>query len=371
MVGADLKVGPPVSVSLDIVDTRLRNQRLTGDPLATPVDVVRWLGAVQAQEYGDSKWALALRTRRTSDDEIERAFTAGTILRTHVLRPTWHFVTPADIRWMLALTGPRINRAMASYHRRLELDAAVFRKSEKAIARALRGGTQLTRQELKTALQRAGVNADGVQRLAFLTIQAETDAVMCSGGRRGNQFTYALLDDRAPATGTLSHDAALAELTRRYFTGHGPAQLHDFAWWSGLTVADARAGLEMTARELTSETLDGRTYWSAEKTVRALARPQRAHLLGLYDEYLIAYKDRSAARALSRSARTVAWDPFNAPVVVAGRVVAGWKKKVTGKRVAATVTPLASLVPSDKRAVEDAAARYAAFVGLDLELVWA
>ena len=357
-------------MSLDLVDARLRNQRLTGVPLATPVDVVRWLGAVQAQEYADSKWALALRSRRTSDAEIERAFTAGTILRTHVLRPTWHFVTPADIRWMLALTGPRISRAMASYHRRLELDAAVFRKSEKAIAGALRGGAQLTRQELKAALHRAGVNTGGVQRLAFLTIQAETDAVMCSGGRRGNQFTYALLDDRVPITRTLSREAALAELTRRYFTSHGPAQLHDFTWWSCLTVADGRAGLEMVSRELTSDTLDGRTYWFATKTVRARVRPQRAHLLGLYDEYLIAYKDRSAARDLSRWTPTTAWDPFSAPVVVGGRVVGGWKKKVTGERVVATVTALGPLGRSDKRAVEDAADRYAAFVGLDLQLAW-
>ena len=358
-------------MSIDLLDARLRNQRLTGVPLSTPIDVVSWLGAVQAQEYGDSKWALALRTRRTSDDDIERAFTAGTILRTHVLRPTWHFVAPADIRWMLALTGPRISRAMSSYHRRLELDAAVFRKSEKAIAGALSGGAQLTRQELKTALKRAGVNPDGVQRMAFLTIQAETDAVMCSGGRRGNQFTYALLDDRVPTARTLSRDAALAELTRRYFTSHGPAQLHDFTWWSGLTVADARAGLEMVGRELASDTLEGRTYWSAAKTVRAVATPHPAHLLGLYDEYLIAYKDRSAARDLSRRTRTTAWDPFNAPVVVGGRVIGGWKKKVTGERVVAKVSPLRPLGRSDRRAVEEASARYSAFVGLDLELVWA
>ena len=357
-------------MSIDIINSRLRNQRLTGTPLATPADVVSWLGVVQAQEYGDAKWALALRTRRTSDDEIEQAFAAGTILRTHVLRPTWHFVSPADIRWMLALTGPRISRAMGSYHRRLELDAAVFKKSEKAIARALHGGAQLTRQELKAALQRAGVNTDGVQRLAFLTIQAETDAVMCSGGRRGNQFTYALLDDRVPTTRTLSRDAALAELTRRYFTSHGPAQLHDFTWWSCLTVADARAGLEMAARELTSDSFDGRTYWAAAKTVRSLGKPQPAHLLGLYDEYLIAYKDRSAARDLSRRTRTTEWDPFNAPVVVGGRIVGGWKKKVMGARVVAKVSPLRPLGRRDKRAVEDAADRYAAFVGLDLELVW-
>jgi hypothetical protein len=344
---------------------------LTGTPLATPADVVSWLGAVQAQEYGDAKWALALRTRRTSDADVEHAFTAGTILRTHVLRPTWHFVSPGDIRWMLSLTGPRISRAMATYHRRFELDASVFRKSEKAIAGALRGGVQLTRQELKAALQRAGVNAGGPQRLAFLTIQAEIDAVMCSGGRRGNQFTYALLDDRVPATRTLPRDAALAELTRRYFTSHGPAQLRDFTWWSGVTVTEGRAGLEMASNDLASATLDGKTYWFAPKTVRQRPTSKRAFLLGLYDEYLIAYKDRSAALDRSRWKRATALDPFSAPVVVDGRVVGGWKKKAAGERVAVTVTPFGPLGRSETSEAERAAAGYAAFVGLDLELIWA
>lgn len=358
-------------MALDIINHRLRNQRLIGTPLATPADVVGWLGAVQAQEYGDAKWALALRARRTSDDEIERAFAAGTILRTHVLRPTWHFVTPDDIRWMIALTGHRVSRALASYQRRLGLDAAVFRKSETVIARALRGGVQLTRQELKLALQRARINADGVQRLAFITIQAEVDAVICSGGRRGNQFTYALLDERVPESRSLSREAALAELTRRYFGSHGPAQLHDFTWWSGLTVADARAGLEMAAQDLTSERIDGRTYWFAATTVRARQTPEHAHLLGLYDEYLIAYKDRSAALDASRVRRATVRDPFSAPVIVRGKVVGGWRKKVAGGQVVVNVTPFTPLPRKDVQAVTQAARRYAAFTGQELQLLWA
>lgn len=206
-----------------------------------------------------------------------------------------------------------------------------------------------------------------MQRLAFLTIQAETDAVMCSGGRRGNQFTYALLDDRVPATPTLSRDAALAELTRRYFTSHGPAQLHDFTWWSGLTVADARAGLEMVGRELTSDTVDGRTYWSAAKTVRALATPQRAHLLGLYDEYLIAYKDRSAALDRSRWTRMVR-DPFSACVVVNGKVIGSWRRSVKADRMVIAFTPFTPLRRTDAAAVDAAAHAYAGFFGVELEL---
>ena len=358
-------------MALDILNRRLRNQRLTGTSLAAPADVVRWLGAVQAQEYGDSKWALALRGRRSSDDGIERAFAAGTILRTHVLRPTWHFVTPNDIRWMLALTGPHVSRTLATYHRRLELDAAALRKSENVIARALRAGVELTRQELKLALQRAGINADGVQRLAFITIQAEVDAVICSGARRGNQFTYALLDERVPESRSLSREAALAELTRRYFSSRGPAQVHDFSWWSGLKVSDARAGLEMAAADLVSESIDGRTYWFPPTTVRAQPTPDRAHLLGLYDEYLIAYKDRSAALDVSSWKRTTARDPFSAPVVVGGQVVGAWKKKVAGAQMFVTVTLFAPLARKDLEAVAHAARRYAAFTGQELQLRWA
>jgi len=353
-------------LSLDIVDSRLRNQRLTGVPLSTPAHVVGWLGAVQAQEYEQAKWALAMRSRRTSAAAIDRALAEGTILRTHVLRPTWHFVLPADIRWMLALTGPRISKAMSSYHRRFELDAAVFRKSEKVIAQALRGGVQLTRQELKAALQRGGVNADGVERLAFLTIQAEVDAVICSGGRRGNQFTYALLDERVPSSQSLSREDALAELTRRYFTSHGPAQVHDFTWWSGLTVADARAGLEMTAGELTSQAVGGSTYWFG-KDVRRRPAPESVHLLGLYDEYLIGHKDRSAALDRSHWGRITAGDAFLAPVILDGRVIAGWKRSARSG-TAVRLKPIAPLTRAETRSVTDAVHRYAAFCGQTLEL---
>src|SRR5688572_27305208 len=232
-----------MSEPFDVVQARLRAQRLSGTGLEKPEDVVRWMGAVQAQEYAETRWALGLRMREATAAMVERAFASGAILRTHVLRPTWHFVTPADIRWMLALTGPRITASMSSYNRRLELDAAAFRKSERAIAGALRGGNLLTRQELKTVLHRAGVRVDGLQRLSHLLIQAEIDAVICSGPRRDKQFTYALLDERVPPVPVLPRDLALAELARRYFTSHGPAQLHDFVWWSGLRVAEARIGI--------------------------------------------------------------------------------------------------------------------------------
>jgi hypothetical protein len=356
-------------VPLDITRRRLANQRLSGGQFSKPEDVVRWLGAVQAQEYGEAKWALALRMGRASNAGIERAIGEGRILRTHVLRPTWHFVAPADIRWMLALTGPRITAAMASYNRRLELDAAVFRRSQKAVVRALSGGSQLTRQELKIALERAGVDTQGVQRLANIVMQAELDAVICSGARRGRQFTYALLDERVPMSASRSRDDALAQLARRYFTSHGPAQLRDFAWWSGLTLADARAGLAMVERELADEVIGGRTYWFSA-AVRATDPAPNAYLLGLYDEYLIAYKDRSAALDASRWTRIVSRDPYAAPIVVNGHVAGGWKRVIRTSTVVITLTPFAALNRRDARAVGEAARAYAGFIGLDLELIW-
>lgn len=351
---------------LDILGRRLRNQRLAGPRFTKPEEVVAWLGAVQAQEYPDAKWALALRTRRTTAGAIERAMDGGAILRTHVLRPTWHFVAAADIRWLLALTGPRVSARMAPYNRKLELDAPLFRRSRTAIVRALRGGTHLTRQELKTVLQRAGIRTDGVQRLAHIVMQAEVDAVICSGARRGNLPTYALLDERVPMSRALSRDGALAELTRRYFRSHGPAQLPDFVWWSGLTTGDARRGLAMAERDLDRDEIDGKAYWFARAEATTTAEPS-AYLLGLYDEYLIAYKDRSAALDKSRWTRAVL-DPFSAPIVINGQVVGGWRRALKNDRMVITVTPFGPLGRKDTAAVEAAAHAYAAFFGLDLEL---
>jgi hypothetical protein len=220
----------------DIARRRLLNERLVGPALTTPADVVSWLGAVQSQDYAGAKWAVAQRARGCSDRDVELACDRGDIVRTHVMRPTWHFVAPADARWMLELTAPRVHAANAYYYRKLELSPRTFERSNAALALALEGGKHLTRVELARALAGAGIRAEGV-RLAYLLMRAELDALICNGSRRGKQFTYALFDERVPRAAPLARDEALAELTRRYFTSHGPATVQDFAWWSGLTVA--------------------------------------------------------------------------------------------------------------------------------------
>ena len=353
----------------DVARARLQNQHLSRPAFTRPADVVRWLGAVQAQDFPGAKWALALRMRSATDAAIERAFDRGEILRTHVLRPTWHFVTPDDIRWMLALTAPRVKARLAPYDRQLGIDAALVRRSNKAIASALGRGAHLTRQELRTALNNAGVAADGVQRLAHLTMHAELDAVICSGPRRGNQFTYALLDARVAGKRMLARDAALAELARRYFTSHGPAQLRDFVWWSGLTTPDARAAVDLARRDLERHVAGGKEYWRSA-SARARRQPARAlHLLPLYDEFLIAYRDRSASLDAPLWKWVAGIDAFSSTIVIDGRVAGRWRPRAAGDRLTIAIDLPVRLAKADDRLLGAAIGRYGAFVGRNATVV--
>ena len=352
---------------IDIPRRRLASQHLTKPTLTDPAEVVRMLGAVQAQDYGGAKWALGMRTRGATDASIERAFAEGSILRTHVLRPTWHFVTPADIRWMLELTAPRVKAAMAYYDRKLELDEAVFRRSNAAIARALRDGKHLTRAEIAEVLRRARVDVTSSQRLGHLLLRPELDGLICSGPRRGKQFTYALLDERAPTAASMSRDEALLELTKRYFATRGPASANDFAWWSGLTVADAKRGAEMAALE--REVIDDRTYWSAPSAPMARSKASTAFLLPNYDEYFIGLKDRSAIgqRLALTDAASFGDALFAHIVVVGGQVVGGWKRTIAKDSVSIDLRLLTRLTAPERRALTGAARRYAEFLGRSLE----
>ena len=354
-----------------IAHRRLHNQRLAGPPFEKPEAVVQWLTAVQSQDYAGAKWAIAQRTKATTDAELDQLFNDGAILRTHVLRPTWHFVMPADIRWMLKLTAPRVNAVNAYYYRKLELDDAVFRRSQTALAKALRGGKQLTRTELAQALKGAGITASGL-RLAYLIIRAELDAVICSGALRGKQFTYALLDDRVPETKILEYDEALAELTRRYFTSHGPALVRDYTWWSGLTVADAKAGIEMASSYLTHATADGKTYWFATHATTARKQTPTVHLLPNYDEYLIAYKDHSPSfdAARLKQTRPEIEEALMAHIVVLnGQVIGGWRRTIGKDEVAIKTNLLVTLTGVDQAALRTAAGRYGQFLGKSVAFV--
>lgn len=349
--------------SADIARQRLFNQRISSQPLPTATDVVSWMGAMQAQDFMGALWAVGSRMGARTEAEVEAAFASGAILRTHIMRPTWHFVAPADIRWLQMLTAPRVHAINSTYLRQQELDSSLVTRCIDVMMRALEGGKQLTRAELGAALVQGGIEIDSF-RLGFVISVAELDAILVSGGRRGKQFTYALLDECAPQGVTLTRDAALAELTLRYLRSHGWATERDFAWWSGLTLTDVRAGLRSVRTQLVSESVDGQTYWMTVDAPRVGDSATGLHLLMGFDEYLIGYTDRSAAL---REQHYSAWAGnnavFSATIVDDGQVIGTWKRTLKSKTVQIEVSPFAPLTMEQESAFAAQVADYARFVG--------
>ena len=358
-------------MALDIVRYRLYNQFLSQTDITEPAEVVKRLGAVQSQDFAGGKWALGLRMKGATDAGLDQEFNQGKILRTHILRPTWHFVAPQDIRWMLSLSAPRVHMVNGFMYRQQGLDKEIIHKSYKVLESVLQGNKQLTRTELGSAFEKAGIkNTEGI-RLSYFMMSAELDGIICSGARKGKQFTYALLEERVPAVKALGREEALAELTRRYFATRGPATLHDFTWWSGLTMTEAKDGIESVKSQFVSEEIDGRTYWFDSSISPVKEKSPTAHLLPNYDEYFIGFKDRSAIGAAVRQAGIIGDDSaFLAHVIVLdGQLVGGWKRTLKKNAVQVEMTLVIDLTKAQERAVEEAASRYGEFLQLRVQRI--
>ena len=350
-------------MTIDAVARRLRSQKLVLTKCRKPAQVVSWLGAVQAQDYAGAKWALGLRATGLDDQSIDRAFNDGSILRTHMMRPTWHFVAPADIRWIQRLTGPRVNALNGLYYRNGGLDTQTMRRGVRVLERSLRDLNYLTRDALASALAESGPPLLG-QSLAYLMMYAELEGVVCSGPRIGKQFTYALLEERVAASSSIPRDEARAELVRRYFTSHGPATFKDFAWWSGLTARDAKEGVAMNGARLEHEIVDGLTYWFGPDRAATLPLSPAVFLLPNYDEFAIAYRDRVLLRAVHRPKSIAASDEFAHLLVVDDEITGRWRRDVTTRSIVVHVQPFRPLTRVEKRAIEVEVDRYGAFMGL-------
>ena len=353
----------------ELLIERLRNQQLIDSTRRKPVPVVSWLCAMQAQDFPAAKWAIGLRAPGSQDADVEQAFNDGLILRTHVLRPTWHFVAADDIRWLLALSAPRVHGVNSYYYRQAGLDAKIFAKSCALMQRVLEGGNHLTRQELAVHLKRAKVPAEGL-KLAYLAIHAELEGVICSGPRRGKQFTYALLSERAPKSrAPMPREEALVELVKRYFASHGPATARDFGWWSGFTIPDSQKAIDAAESVLESTKIGDLTYWSAEASSGRSKSPA-ALLLPNYDEYLIAFKDRGAVVDGGRTANLVARSggAFPHHLIIDGRLAGSWSRTINANSVTINVAPYKKLTSAQARAVGNAADAYGEFLGLKASL---
>jgi len=347
----------------DIARLRLHNQSIAKSTFEQPADVVAWLGAVQAQDYLGSLWAVGLRMRKAVEADIERALANRTIIRTWPMRGTLHFVAAADVRWMLELLTPRIVAGNARrLHRQYGLDEATFARSKDLFARALEGGKQLTRNAMYEVLESGAISTADQRGLHILSRLAQ-DGLICFGAREGKQQTFALLDEWAPMVKRMERDEALVELARRYFTSHGPATLQDFAWWSGLTTADAKAGLEMAKRFLAQEVSDGQTYWLASSMPAAKDSSPTAYLLPAFDEYTVAYKDRSAVLDPKYTKQVNSGNGIFYPTIVMdGQVVGTWKRTIKKDTLVITPSPFTKLKRAETHSLAEAASRYGEFL---------
>lgn len=347
----------------DISKLRLINQRVSGPKLNSAEEVVKWMGAMQAQDFNMSQWAVGVRMSNALESTVHSAINNGEIIRTHALRPTWHLVSPEDIYWMLEISAPHIKTAMRSRDKELGLNERIFRKSNEALVKILSGNRHLTRAELISELQITGipVNSDNA---SHLLVRAEVEKVICSGKLKGNKQTYALLPERVKNPTVLKRDEALAELAQRYFTSHGPATLEDFNWWSGLYVSETRQALEMVKSKFLSETIGDKTYWFTDVNSDFRVKHNEVYLLPAFDEFIISYKDRSAALTFNDHKKAVSNNGVFRPIIVQnGSVIGIWKRTINKDKVALDTRFFDSPNKATKNRIEELFSSYGDFIG--------
>lgn len=353
-----------------IAQLRLQRQRIAGAKFASPAEAVSWLGAMQAQDYTAALWAIGLRTRDATLAQVEQAIAERRIVRTWPMRGTLHFLAAEDVRWMSALMAPRvIANNKSRLQREFDLDDAVLARCRKTLVKALRDGQRLTRSDVYAKLEEAGIST-ARQRGIHITGRLAQEGLLCLGPRADKQPTFVLLDEWIPDSRTMEREQALAELARRYFHSHGPATAQDFAWWSGLTVKDVQLAIELAAADLAQEIIGGRLY------LHSGVEPESAedvsgdpHLLPSFDEYLVAYKDRSEAVEARFSQQVIGINGlFNAGIVVGGRIVGTWKRSIDKAGVTVELSPFRALLKKELKSLEKAARRYGDFIGLPVQL---
>lgn len=320
-----------------ISKTRLISQKLASPEFNSPLDIVKYMGAMQAQDYLMAKWAIGVRLKEPTDKKVVSAFNKGEILRIHVLRPTWHFVAADDIYWMLQLSAPKIKSSLKSRHNQLELTESVMSKTRAIIKKSLLNGSSLTRDELAHEFHKAGIRTDE-NRLSHILFRSEMDGIICSGPIKGNKLTYALLKERVPHKKELSMDESLAELAKRYFNSRCPATLEDFIWWSNLTIKEARKAIDLNGSDLLQETIGSKKFLIPNSFSKPTLEKASVNLLPAYDEFLISYRDRSSSLSEVNNKRTVSDNGIFYPTIVVNGQVAGlWKRTFQKNKVIISV----------------------------------
>ena len=345
---------------------RLINQQIISSKCNSAKSVVALMGAMQAQDSNMVKWAIGQRWPGSVVQQIDTAIDKGEILRTHLLRPTWHYVSPDDICWLLKLTAPRIKRAMKSRDKELGLTEQIYSKCNAIIEKELSHQGHLTRDELVQLLTASKIKTDE-NRASHIFMSAELEGIICSGKQKNKKQSFALLSERAPNPEILNHHEALARLAQRYFMSHGPATLQDFTWWSGLSVVEAKQALNSVQSSFVSETINGLVYWFAP-TINSLPTDNNVCVLSAFDEFLISYKDRTASLPKELNSKAVSNNGIFRPVlIVDGQVVGIWNRTIKGERVLIETKFLQPVHNYIKFEIEKAFAGYAAFIDKKVE----
>ena len=348
---------------LDIARWRLRSQHLVAPYAVSASEAVGSLLAVQAENVGQAAWAVASRTRQPDQADLAALLDDGAVIRTHVLRSTWHFVLAEDIGWLLELTGPRVRRVTGQQLREAHgLDVRSIDRAVAAVTQALASQGQLTRAQLSDGLRECGIRGSG-QMLMILLAHAELDGLICSGAIVDGEHSYALMSRRVPALRRLGRPEALAELALRYFTGHGPATERDLAYWATLTLTDVRAGLRQVGDLLDSFQHDGRTFWHAPADVPGGPLEPAGHLLQILDESYRGYQDSrwvlDVAGDVPRSRETAI-----GMALVDAQLLAAMRRTIAGDHVRFDLRPYRALTPAQVEALDLAAQRYGEYLGL-------
>jgi hypothetical protein len=349
-----------------VLRRRLATQHLTSAPLPTAADVVRLLTCVQSQERDHSFFALAQRSRATTYAPVRAEHDAGAFVRTHILRPTWHYVAPEDLRWILAVTSPRVEQRERPYLLKFGYEERTIGRAFEVIAEALQGRNALTRKEIGDHLSRAGLLGAG-EGLGHLLLVAELRGLVCGGPVKGVEHTYGLVDELVPPTRERGREKALAELARRFFAGHGPASVKDLTRWASLTVADAKQGLAALDSTLERVEVDGVPHWFDPSLPARTTRGDVAHLLTTYDEVMLTYP--AVTFPFAPGVPEPDGFPWYTAVLVDETRVGTWRRTLGRDRVVVETLLAPGTTPQQRALVDDAVERLGAFHGLPVERV--
>ena len=356
----------------DALRLRMASLLLARRESRAPADVVVWLGAMQAQDLASGEWSFGVRCPGLTQADVHQATVDRSILRTWPLRGTVHFVPPRDARWMLEVAGARALAGAQKRREHLGLTEEIVNRAAEVLTDALSGGGCLTRTECVALLVEAGVHTASEHGYHLLWYASQI-GVTCIGPQRGKEQTFVLLDEWVPDPHRLSRDDALAELAIRYFRGHGPATRQDFAGWTGLIAADVKRGIELAGDTLATIDIEGAkmlisaTLLDTASEVLADATEDDLLLLPGFDEYLLGFKDRSAMISAERMRQVIPGGNgmFMSTMVVGGRVIGLWKRKIKARSVEISAFPFEPLTGRHREALDRSAQEYGTYLQLE------